>query len=117
VRDALVDRGLAAILANLLDNALRASPISTPVHLFVTQRGGRIHISITDQGSGMNGEEVARAFEPGFSTRRKDGGCGIGLALSREIARELEASIELSQLDCGGTCAVVEVPFRSTEAP
>ena len=113
----LVDRGLGQILANLLDNALRASPPSAPVHIFATTRGGRLRVSITDRGPGMSSEEIARAFEPGVSTRRDGGGCGIGLPICREIASGLEGSIELRRSDSGGICAVVEVPFRSQGAP
>jgi signal transduction histidine kinase len=61
----------------------------------------------------MSREQIVRAFEPGFSTRRGGGGCGIGLAICREIASGLDGTIELQQPDSGGTCAVVEVPFRS----
>jgi signal transduction histidine kinase len=114
VREVLVDRGLGQILANLLDNALRASPPSTPVHVFTTTSARRLRISISDRGPGMSREEIGRAFEPGFSTRADAGGCGIGLAISREIASGLHGSIELQQPGSGGTCAVVEVPFRSS---
>jgi len=112
MREVLVDRGLGQILANLLDNALRARPSSTPVHVFTTTDAQRLRISITDRGPGMSREEIERAFEPGFSTRPDDGGCGIGLAICREIASALNGSIELRQPGAGGTCAVVEVPFR-----
>jgi two-component system sensor histidine kinase KdpD len=116
VREVLVDRGLGQILANLLDNALRASPPSTPVHVFATTREGRLRVSITDRGPGMSSEEIVRAFEPGFSTRQDGGGCGIGLPICREIAGGLHGSIELRQSGSGGICAVVEVPFRSPGA-
>jgi len=112
-RAVLVDRGLGQILANLLDNALRASPPSTPVHVFTTTCARRLRISISDRGPGMSREEIRRAFEPGFSTRPDGGGCGVGLAICREIASGLHGSIELQQPASGGTCAVVEVPFRS----
>ena len=61
----------------------------------------------------MSREEIERAFEPGVSTRSNHGGCGIGLAICREIANGLDGRIELQQPASGGTCAVVEVPFRS----
>jgi signal transduction histidine kinase len=116
VREVLVDRGLGQILANLLDNALHASPPSTPVHLFATVCGRWLRISITDRGPGMSCEEILQAFEPGFSTRRDGGGCGVGLAICREIAKGLGGTIGLRQSDPCGTCAVVEVPFRSPRA-
>ena len=115
VREVLVDRGLGQVLANLLDNALRASPPSTPVHVFATIRARRLRISVADRGPGMSREEIARAFEPGFSRRRDGSGCGIGLAICREIAGGLNGNVELQQPESGGTCAVVEVPFRSPE--
>jgi signal transduction histidine kinase len=62
----------------------------------------------------MSREERIRAFEPGFSTRRDGEGCGIGLAICREIIRGQGGSVELQQPDSGGTRAVVEVPLRSS---
>src|SRR5207253_8328029 len=50
-------------------------------------------IDIRDDGRGLPGGDPDRAFELGFST--KPGSLGVGLALSREVVRELGGSIEL----------------------
>jgi signal transduction histidine kinase len=60
-------------------------------------RGGGIDLlvlEIADDGAGISaGAEAAQAFDFGFST--KPGGLGVGLALSREIVREVGGTIEL----------------------
>lgn len=63
---------------------------------------GKVHtlvfIEIRDDGSGLtNGEAEGKAFEFGYST--KPGGIGVGLALCREIVRELGGVIELARRD------------------
>jgi signal transduction histidine kinase len=52
-------------------------------------------IEIRDDGRGLPGGDPNRAFDFGFST--KPGSLGIGLALAREVVRELGGSIELSR--------------------
>lgn len=53
-----------------------------------------IRIDILDDGEGPNAESLRRAFEPGFSTKR--GGSGLGLALARDIVKDLRGTIELA---------------------
>ncbi len=57
-----------------------------------------VFIEIRDDGSGItNGEAEGKAFEFGYTT--KPGGIGVGLALCREIVRELGGVIELARRD------------------
>lgn len=53
-----------------------------------------IRIDILDDGDGPDPAAVRRAFDPGFTT--KNGGSGLGLALARDIVRDLRGTIELA---------------------
>lgn len=105
-----VPEGLDQVLANLLDNALLASPKDDAVHLFATREGERLRISITDRGPGVTEEVLRNAFKLGFTTRDDRGGTGVGLAISREIVEALGGTIELVPDPGGGTRATVRIP-------
>lgn len=56
--------------------------------------GAELHAEITDEGVGLPPDAEDRVFEHGYST--KPGGLGVGLALSREILREMGGTIDIS---------------------
>jgi len=53
-----------------------------------------IRIDVLDDGDGPVDSTIGRAFEPGYTTKR--GGSGLGLALARDIVRDLNGTIELA---------------------
>jgi signal transduction histidine kinase len=103
-------QNLGRVVANLLDNALRATPGRDSVHVFATIETGWIRLVVQDRGEGIPDEVLAEAFRPGFSTRSEQGGLGIGLSVSREIVEALGGTIELAPEPRGGMRATVCVP-------
>lgn len=80
------------VLENLLSNALTAMDKPQGVIEVVVQRRAEteeVEITVTDNGRGMNRDEQKRAFEPGYSTKRR--GWGLGLALARRVVEEYHA--------------------------
>jgi signal transduction histidine kinase len=80
------------VLENLLSNALTALDKPQSVIEVVVERRAHteeVVISVSDNGRGMSREEQARAFEPGYSTKRR--GWGLGLALARRVVEEYHA--------------------------
>jgi two-component system OmpR family sensor kinase len=73
------------VIGNLLSNAMRHTPDGTPVRVAVHGAGDRAHLSVTDDGPGMNAEQAARAFERFYradpSRTRASGGAGLGLSI------------------------------------
>jgi signal transduction histidine kinase len=101
---------LATVLTNLLDNALLASGPTDGVHVFATREGAEgLRVEVVDQGHGMDATTAARAFDLFFTTRQSSGGSGVGLALAREIVRQLKGSIELSSEPGKGTRACLRI--------
>jgi signal transduction histidine kinase len=82
---------IAEVLANLLENALQATPAGGTVTVTVTvNAGGRwVDISVTDTGIGIDAEHLDRIFERFYrideARARSGGGSGIGLSISRAI--------------------------------
>ncbi len=81
------DSRLAQVLNNLLSNAARFGGTATRVEL--TVEGRHAHLSVADNGVGMNAELLAHVFEPFFQApqqlARRTGGLGLGLAIVRRI--------------------------------
>ncbi len=119
---------LRQILVNLLGNAIKFTERGG-VRLAVTMAGEserpRLRIDVADTGTGMTGEQAAALFEPftqgdGSMTRRY-GGTGLGLTISRRLARMLGGDVLLVETAPGvGTRFRVEVeaePTNATRAP
>jgi signal transduction histidine kinase len=73
-----------------------------------------VHISITDTGTGMDPETLARAVEPFFSTKEMGRGTGLGLSMVHGLAAQLGGAFILSSTLGQGTTAGLYL--RSTEA-
>ena len=85
-----VDRQrIGQVLANLLTNALRATPPRGTVTVAAHREGPAVKITVTDNGEGMTPEQIEHAFERfyrGDSARTRDRtGSGIGLTISKAI--------------------------------
>ena len=72
--------------------------------------GGAVEIVVRDNGRGMSPAGQRRAFEPGFSTKRR--GWGLGLALARRVVEEYHAGrISILHSAPGeGTTMVIRFP-------
>ena len=73
--------------------------------------GGRFSIVVRDRGVGIDQEDLARVFEPYFTTKRA--GTGLGLAISRNIVQGLGGSIAVSSQPGQGTEIRLELPMDS----
>ena len=102
---------LQQLLVNIVLNASQAMPEGGLVVLrsFVDpDSGGRAGFSIADQGPGIPDEDLPHIFEPFFTTRKGERGSGLGLALCRQIASSMGASMEVdSRPGVGSTFTVL----------
>jgi two-component system, NtrC family, sensor kinase len=97
---------LRQILLNLVTNAahaVRQMP-SARVRLHVYGSNDGAILSVRDNGPGIPDEIRDKIFEPFFTTRRDHGGTGLGLALCREYAAQMQARISLWTASGRGAC-------------
>ena len=94
---------VTTVMGNLLDNAIDAVRTSDNdskiVDIELLQDDATLHITVGDSGDGVPSDFVDQVFVEGTSTKPQSdlpGGRGIGLALSRQIARGLGGAIRLS---------------------
>lgn len=104
------DRGLLnRLVTNVLRNAVEAvaSAPEPRIEVSVSAIGGHPFISIDDNGRGIPPEVMQNLFQPFFTT--KPGGSGIGLCLSRQIARLHGGDFTLTS-SARGTKALITLP-------
>jgi CheY-like chemotaxis protein/HPt (histidine-containing phosphotransfer) domain-containing protein len=105
---------LRQILANLLGNAIKftaAGKITMTICSEGIEPARVLRIEVSDSGIGMTKEQIERLFRPfsqaDESITRKFGGTGLGLTISRQLARMLGGEIEVkSELGVGSTFAL-----------
>jgi signal transduction histidine kinase len=104
---------LGQIVQNLATNAVAAAKLlaSPRVRLHAYARGDVGVISIRDNGPGIAAELHDRIFEPFYTTRRGKGGTCLGLALCREYAVRIGATLAVWSIPGRGTCFRVRLPL------
>jgi signal transduction histidine kinase len=97
------------IVAPLVDNAGRHARAS--VTLDAARRGGRVVVTVRDDGPGVPQGEEERIFEPGVSARTNGhSGAGLGLPLARRLARAVGGEVSPSADGGPGAAFVVDLP-------
>jgi signal transduction histidine kinase len=89
------------ILLNLLKNAIEAARPAGHVRVSVGAVGDRAELLVADDGPGLSREMREQLFSP-FATT-KAGGTGLGLAVSRRLARAHDGELELVPTESGVT--------------
>jgi len=105
------------VLSNLIGNAVKYT-IRGRIEARVELRGDRrITISIADTGPGLSAEELERAFEP-FRRIDRTGagvpGAGLGLSLSRQLAKLMGGEVRGQSALGVGSCFVFELPWDAS---
>ncbi|MCP8894774.1 PAS-domain containing protein [Shinella daejeonensis] len=100
---------------NLCLNAATAMPDGGTIRLDCAQHGDRILVSVTDAGTGMAPDAVDKAFEPYFTTRKDDGGAGLGLAVVYGFVRQSGGDARI--ISSPGKGATVELSFPLASRP
>ncbi|AQR63180.1 hypothetical protein BZG35_17145 [Brevundimonas sp. LM2] len=107
------------VLLNLLGNAAKFTHAGS-VTLSVGMSGGRLDLRVIDTGIGIAPEALARLFQ-GFTQAdtavgRRYGGTGLGLNISRSLARLMQGDVTLESQPDVGTTAIFNLPYSPAEA-
>jgi signal transduction histidine kinase len=110
---------LEHILFNLIDNAAKYAANSEPpvVSLETSVRRGGIEIRVCDHGPGISGSECKRIFRPFHKSAKRAAetkpGVGLGLALSKRLARSMGGTLSCRHRPDGtqGAVFVLSLPY------
>ncbi len=104
-RDAMPDGGRLTLSANR---------VNAPEHPAMRDEqlvaGDYVRIAVTDTGSGMSAEVLARAFEPFFTTKESGKGSGLGLSLVYGFAKQSGGHIDVRSAPGTGTSIALYLP-------
>lgn len=100
------------VLSNLADNAAQHG--ATELNLIATVNGQKVTLIVRDNGRGIAPSNRDKIFQPFFSTRREEGGTGMGLDIVRAMLGAYGGTIELVDANLGAAFAVT-VPVSSRQ--
>ena len=109
---------LQQVLRNVLANAVKYSPQGTvEVEVMAPAAPGSdaLAVEVRDRGCGISAAEVPGLFEPYAATHRKADSAGLGLPISRELARLMGGELTLTPREGGG--AVARVTLHAPALP
>jgi PAS domain S-box-containing protein len=104
---------LQQILVNLLSNAIKFTPENGTVTLTSETIGAKVFITVRDTGIGIPGDRLESIFAPFVQVNRRTGtnpGVGLGLAISRELARGMGGDLTANSTPDAGSQFRLELP-------
>jgi len=101
---------LSQALLNLILNARQAMPQGGSIRLCTARTRRWSVVRVADTGCGIPRQLQKRVFEPFFSSRRKHGGTGLGLVVSKHIAERHGGSLRLASKPGVGTTVTLRLP-------
>ncbi|MEV0908519.1 sensor histidine kinase KdpD [Streptomyces hokutonensis] len=107
-----VDPGLLErAVANLVENAVKYSPDTTPVLVKASAIADRVEIRVVDRGPGVPDEAKNRIFEPfqRYGDAPRGAGVGLGLAVARGFAEALGGTLSAEDTPGGGLTMVLSL--------
>ncbi len=102
---------LLLVLMNLIQNAIEATPSGNKVALEFHPSDNRVAIHVIDEGPGLPTSIQDNLFSPCQSS--KENGSGIGLAISYQLAKHIDAEIILHKTGPDGTCFIVSIAIST----
>ncbi|HEV2325752.1 MAG TPA: HAMP domain-containing sensor histidine kinase [Terracidiphilus sp.] len=110
---------LELVWLNLLENAVQYSPRGSTVSMKVEAEDGRVTVSVSDQGCGIDKVHLPHIFERFYradsSRARATGGVGLGLAIAKSLVDFYQGTISVESELGSGTRMQVELPTVTQE--
>lgn len=112
---------LEHVLLNLLDNAVKYTPLAGHVIVRAVATTKSVRIEVEDDGPGIAPEHRARVFERFYRVdrgrSRDTGGTGLGLAIVKHLAEQMGGTVSVGSAAKHGSVFCVELPRAATEDP
>ncbi len=106
---------IKSVINNLAVNAADAMPVNGRLHITteLDQEGRTIIITVADNGTGIEEENLNRIFDPFFTTKDTGKGTGLGLAVTYGIIQRHNGTIEVKSIPGQGTTFTIKLPVTA----
>ncbi len=103
---------LERAVANVVANALQASPTDRPVRIFAGETMGRVELTVADEGPGIPRDKREDVFQPfqRLGDKTHGDGVGLGLAVARGFVEAMDGVLTIEDTPGGGTSMVISLP-------
>ncbi len=101
---------LKRVVINLIHNAVKFSPRQALVRTEAKARDGMLLVRITDQGPGLNRDEIDNLFQPFGKGQSEQSGSGLGLAICKMIVEAHGGALGVDSQPGQGACFWFELP-------
>jgi nitrogen-specific signal transduction histidine kinase len=106
-------RRVLQIVLNLVGNAIRYAPDASRISIEIQKQAGNAALMVADEGKGVPIEDRERVFEKFERLGRSgDGGSGLGLYISRRLARAMGGDLVVESAPGGGALFRLTLPAR-----
>jgi signal transduction histidine kinase len=107
-------RRVLQVLINLIGNAIRYAPEGSHIRIALERDGVRARIVVEDEGPGLSTADQAIVFEKFERLGRSgDGGSGLGLYISRRLARAMNGELSVQSEPGKGARFILDLPARA----
>lgn len=112
------DRRATQILVNLLSNAIKFTPEGGEIGIEMMKLGDKLSLTVWDTGVGISPDQQARIFDKFHQVTehiysRRQEGTGLGLHISRELARNMNGELSVDSVEGKGSRFTVTLPIAT----
>ena len=103
------------VFLNLINNAGDAINGSGTITISTSQDAKNIRVAVTDNGQGMNYDQIQKIFDPFYTSKEAGKGTGLGLSVSLSIVKSMGGSIDVQSMPGAGSTFTVLLPIQMTK--
>lgn len=108
------EAAIIGVLINLFNNAVlamqKAKQIDMKIHIHANWTNNRLRVVVRDNGPGISPENLARVFEPFFTTREVGQGLGLGLSISYTVIEQHGGTLQAESVVGEWTQMIFDLP-------
>lgn len=99
-------------IQNVIINAVQASDhVSGTVSVSCIRKDFYVDVCVADNGHGISPEQIAKIFDPYFTTKQGKSGTGLGLYITKKVVEDHNGSIKVDSTPSVGTTITIRLPL------